>query len=115
MRQVLYSAIVIFMALGAARADEKVARAAADSVSQFLAVAHYCPQLIPTDGALAERYADEFANIGRANTSPSNWKRMMVREGKRRLREVQVTGDKPWCENQRRFMEEAGVKGVLPR
>lgn len=96
-------------------ADEALARASADSVSQFTAIQHYCPSQIPADAALAGKYADAFAVIGRKNATPVAWKRMMAAEGSRRLKEVHISGDHEWCENQRRFLEEAGVRGVLPR
>lgn len=98
-----------------AAANEALAMAAADSVSQFTAIANYCPNIIPTNKKLADSYADAFANIGRKNATPASWRKLMVSEGARRLREVQITGDRVWCENQRRFLEEAGVSGVMYR
>ncbi|WP_187277589.1 hypothetical protein [Methylobacterium sp. WL18] len=39
---------------------------------------------------------------------------MMPDEMKRRITEVQITGEQRWCEDQRRYLHEVGAGEVFP-
>lgn len=108
-----YALAVLLIATPAAAAEQS-ALGMARSVSLMTAVENFCPNIIPTDRPLADRYADSFAIVGRKMAGSKAWRALVVSEGKRRLAEVQITGPQNWCENQRRYLREIGAEGVFP-
>ncbi|WP_044156631.1 hypothetical protein, partial [Escherichia coli] len=97
----------------AQRNDAEMAVSSARSVSRFVAVKHFCPDRIPTDARYAETMADAFTSMGRKVVSKEAWSKLMILEGQRRFKEVEITGKQEWCENQRHYMEDLGDRKMF--
>ncbi|MGU3386950.1 hypothetical protein ACLBYG_20735 [Methylobacterium sp. D53M] len=83
------------------------------SASRFEAIARVCPTLIPTDVSRARTYGSVYMKAAERFAS-DRVAEMMPTEIKRRVAEVEITGEQRWCEDQRRYLHEMGAGDVFP-
>ena len=86
----------------------------ARTVSLFLGIKHYCRSRLQFRPEAVEAYANAATEVGRKLAGDSRWRQIIVREGARRQKEIEITGPAKWCDDQRRYLIET-TNDTLPK
>lgn len=104
---------VLMNSVHPAAANEAELEQTIRAASRFEAIARVCPTLIPTDVGRARTYASVYIKAAE-RVAADRLPELMPTEIKRRIAEVEITGDQRWCEDQRRYLHEMGAGEVFP-
>lgn len=112
-RPTLLALTAVLLLAGPASAQEDKVSGAARTASVMAAIVRYCPAYFVVDGPKALKLGTAGYELAHKWAPPGRAKGILEKEGARRTREVEATGARYWCQNQREVHRNLGAELFL--